>query len=75
LVWFYNSPEGEDIVGFSDAARSYFNKPFAHLSEDQYLSLVAMLIGPTNYNPRTQPKENAERVESLRHIVIGRCRQ
>jgi membrane peptidoglycan carboxypeptidase len=75
LVWFYKSPEGEDIVGFADAARSYFNKSVAQLSEDQYLSLVAMLIGPTNYNPRTHPKENAERVEILKQIVIGRCRQ
>ena len=75
VVWFYKSPEGKDIVGFAQAARAYFGKPVAQLSEDQYLSLAAMLIGPTNYNPRTHTKENAERVESLKQIVISRCRQ
>jgi len=73
VVWFYKNPDGQDIVGFADAAHSYFNKPVTHLSEDEFLSLLAMLVGPARLNPRMHPKENGERVASLRQMVINRC--
>lgn len=73
LTWFYQNADGEPIFGFADAARAYFGKPLALLSEEQYLSLVAMLIGPERYNPRTHPRENAGRVASLKAFVIDRC--
>jgi len=73
LVWLYKSSDGDDIVGFEDAARSYFDKPVAQLSGDEFLALVAMLSGPTVLNPRTHPKENAERVAILKQAVTSRC--
>lgn len=75
VVWFYKNPEGKDIFGFADAARSYFSKPVEQLSQDEFLSLVAMLIGPSRLNPRTNTKENAERVAILKQTVIGVCSQ
>jgi membrane peptidoglycan carboxypeptidase len=72
-AFFARSPEGESIVGFADAAIAYFNKPFAQLSEDEYLSLVAMLIDPERFNPRTHPRESAERKANIRGLVIDSC--
>ena len=70
---FDRSPGGESIIGFAGAAEAYFNKPFEQLSERQYLSLIAMLIDPTHLNPRTHPKENAERQAKLRSLLIDHC--
>ena len=66
---------GEAIVGFTHAAGEYFDKPLAQLSEEQYLSLVAMLADPQRFDPRTHPRESAERVASLKGLVIDRCGQ
>lgn len=70
---FGRNPIGESITGFAGAANAYFSKSFAQLSEEEYLSLVAMLVDPAHFSPRTHPRENAERQASLKGLLIGRC--
>jgi len=70
---FARRSTGETIAGFIHAASEYLNKPFAQLSEEQYLSLVAMLADPERFNPQTHPRESAERVAILKGLVIDRC--
>lgn len=63
-----------DVIGFEDAARSFYGRPVAELSDRQYLSLVAMLIGPNDLNPRANPEANAARVNRIEALVAGRCK-
>jgi membrane carboxypeptidase/penicillin-binding protein len=65
---------GKQIYGFSEAARAYFDKRFSQLTRDEYLSLVAMIVGPNGFNVVKQPARNAERVRRIKHLLAGDCR-
>jgi membrane peptidoglycan carboxypeptidase len=65
--------QGAAVKGFPAAARAYYGKDFQALSEDEYLSLVAMLIGPKLYDPVRQPAANAERVRRIKTMLAGQC--
>jgi len=57
--------------GFSEAAEHYYGKPFSALSEDEYISLVAMFAGCGTYNPIHNPEANAERVRRIKRVLSG----
>jgi hypothetical protein len=63
--------EGEPIYGFCEAARVYFKKEFIELSEDEYISLVAMIIGPDTFHVIKKPVANGDRVKSIKLLVKG----
>ena len=62
---------GEAVRGFSQAAKIYFDKPFADLTEEEYLSLVAMIIAPNSFNVKKQPQANAVRVQRIKRLLGG----
>ena len=62
---------GPDAKGFPQAAKVYFGKSFAQLSEDEYTALVAMLIAPATFDVKRYPARNRERVERIRRVVSG----
>jgi len=57
--------------GFSEAAEYYYGKPFRRLTEDEYISLVAMFVGCSSYNPIHNAKANAERVARIKEVLSG----
>lgn len=59
------------VVGFAEAAQIYFEKPFRKINQDQYLSLIAMLIDPDYFNVKTNPKANADRVRRIKTLLAG----
>lgn len=63
---------GEGARGFAQAANVYFKKPFSALSEDEYISLVAMVNAPKTFNVRRQPGRNAERSARIKALIEGR---
>lgn len=63
--------EGEQIWGFGNAAEVYFGKSLPDLTDDEYLALVAMLIGPNDHHIIRQPARNAERVERIKSMLSG----
>jgi membrane peptidoglycan carboxypeptidase len=65
---------GKQIYGFSDAAQAYFGKRFSRLTRDEYLSLVAMIVGPNGLNVLNEPARNADRVRRIKHLLAGDCR-
>ncbi|HSS18569.1 MAG TPA: biosynthetic peptidoglycan transglycosylase [Pyrinomonadaceae bacterium] len=71
---YFGSPDGEDVVGFSDAAKVYFHKDFSELTRDEFVSLVAMLVGPNLYNVKQQPQKNQERVGRINRLLSGQCK-
>lgn len=58
-----------EIHGFQNAAKVYFHKEFSAISDDEFLSLVAMLIGPNDLKPGTV--SNTERVLRIKKYLSG----
>lgn len=71
---YLGTHDGRDVHGFENAARVYFDTDFRSLSREQFLSLVAMCIGPDGFNVATRPAENRERVARIERLLAGRCR-
>ncbi|MBN1434751.1 transglycosylase domain-containing protein [Candidatus Fermentibacterales bacterium] len=62
---------GAQVRGFAQAAEAYFEKQLPDLEDDEFLSLVAMLLDPSRYDPVDHPMENAVRVERIRSVLDG----
>jgi penicillin-binding protein 1A len=56
-----------NTYGIEMAARTYFDKPAAQLSETEAATLVGMLKGTAYYNPVTNPERSLAR----RNVVLG----
>lgn len=61
----------KSIIGFDDAAKTYYHKAFNKLSNDEYLSIVAMINAPNNFNIINQPAANIERTRRIKKVVSG----
>ena len=64
---------GQKVAGFVSAADVYYSKSFHQLSKGEFLSLVAMLVGPNEYNLSQKPSKNAERVSRIEALLAGEC--
>lgn len=65
---------GREVRGFADAARTFYGRELAALDDREYLSLVAMLIGPYQLDPIRHGEANAERTNRIVALLAGRCR-
>ncbi len=61
---------GRAIHGFGLASQFYFNKPLPELQPQEVALLVALVKGPSFYNPRRNPERALER----RNLVLGRLK-
>jgi membrane peptidoglycan carboxypeptidase len=68
-IAYFGHENGRAVHGFPDASRTYFGKEFCDLTDDEFLTLVAMIIGPNAYKPHTAA--NLERVERIRRYLSG----
>jgi membrane carboxypeptidase/penicillin-binding protein PbpC len=50
-IAYLGEVNGEAIHGFHRAAEVYFGKPFAALSDDEFMALVSMLMAPNKMKP------------------------
>ena len=63
----YLGQDGQRAVhGFGLASQFYFGKPLAELDLSEIALLVAMVRGPSYYDPRRHP----ERVQARRDLVL-----
>lgn len=70
----FGARRGRPVIGFADAARTFYGRELHRLDDREYLSLVAMLIAPGELNPIRHPEANAERVRRIEALLAGRCR-
>lgn len=70
---YFGIVEGRPVIGFADAARTYFGRKFAELDDQQFLSLVAMLIAPKEFDPVRNRAANLDRVERIEALLAGQC--
>ncbi len=59
------------IHGFGLASRFYFNRPLAELDLSRQALLVALIRGPSYYNPRAHPERAKERRNLVLDILQG----
>jgi membrane carboxypeptidase/penicillin-binding protein len=71
---YFGTYAGRDIQGFEAASEVYFGRSFDRLNNDQYLSLVAMLMAPDRLDPLTHRSANRERVLRIKLMLSGECR-
>ena len=69
-----NDYNGVAICGFLNASRFYFKKDFNDISNDEYLSLIAMLINPNKYRIDKHPEWNKERLFRIKKLINGYCK-
>jgi membrane peptidoglycan carboxypeptidase len=61
------------VEGFPAAAREFFGKPFPALTRSEYVSLVAMLVAPSDLSPTAHPDDLAERAGRIERLVRREC--
>lgn len=70
---YLGSDEGREVRGFPDASRAYFGKEPLALSDEEYLELVAIIIGPNQFHPVRAAARNRDRVERIERLLAGKC--
>ena len=70
---YLGTHRGRAVTGFADGAQTWFGKRLSDLSNDEYLSLVAMLPAPDRLKPGRDDAARAERVTRIRRLLAGRC--
>ena len=72
-IAYFGERDGETIVGFDAAARSYFDMPVTALERRQFLVLVAMLIAPNDLQPGRHGGPLDDRVARIEALLDRRC--
>jgi monofunctional glycosyltransferase len=68
---YLGEQNGRAIIGFRSGAKSWFNKPLAALSQDEFLVLLAMLPAPNKLLPGSAP--SLDRVARIQQLMAGNC--
>ena len=72
-IAYFGEAEGNAVLGFPEAARTYFGMPVADLDRRQYLALVAMLIAPNALLPGRHDTRLNARVDRIEVLLAGDC--
>ena len=69
---YMGAEQGKPVYGYANAARAYFGKELSALSDDEFVSLVAMHTEPDALKPGTAA--NRERVRRVQSYLSGQYR-
>jgi membrane peptidoglycan carboxypeptidase len=72
---YLGTRNGREIRGFADGAQQYFGKDLRALSDQEYLSLVAVISAPAKYAPDKHVAANRERVQRIERLLAGACKR
>ncbi|SNY93129.1 Transglycosylase [Cohaesibacter sp. ES.047] len=61
------------LTGFHHASEIVYGLQPAELDDDQFLTLVAVIIAPSRYNLHAQDAALKQRVERISRLVAGSC--
>jgi membrane carboxypeptidase/penicillin-binding protein len=73
-VYMGTRRDGKEVHGLDEAARVYFKKALPSLRRGEFISLVAMIVGPDAYSVEAVPGRNADRVRRIQRLLDGKCR-
>lgn len=63
-ICYLGHENDQSVNGFANGTKIYFNKDFSAISEDEFLSLTAMLSGPNNLKPGSPA--NVEKLQQIK---------
>jgi membrane carboxypeptidase/penicillin-binding protein len=69
---YFGKVDSKPVVGIESAANAYYHKPARSLTEDQYISLIAMLVMPGTFHIINHPEWNKERSNRIKALVAGK---
>jgi membrane carboxypeptidase/penicillin-binding protein len=70
---YFGRNDSHPVIGYANAARTYFGRQFAQLNDREFLSLVAMTIAPNELDPIRHKAANDERVRRIEAMLAGKC--
>lgn len=70
---YFGRRNGRAVIGIGPAARAWYGKPLAALSDREYLSLIAMGPSPRTLDPAGHAAANADRVARIERLLANRC--
>lgn len=70
---YFGHRDGRAVIGIGSAARAWYGKPLAALSDREYLSLIAMGPAPKKLDSMRHPAANADRVARIERLIAGHC--
>lgn len=68
----FGTVDGKPITGLASAAAAYYHQSVEALTEDQYISLIAMLVAPGAFHLIDHPEWNRERTHRIKALMAGR---
>ena len=71
---YFGHIDGRDVIGYPDAARTYYGKDLKALSDREFISLVAMQDSPDTLDPRRHFAANTERVNRIVRLLAHKCK-
>lgn len=70
-MMYFGRVDGKVIVGLQSAAQAYYRLPVSKLSEEQFISLIAMIIMPETFHILNHPEWNKDRTIRIKALVDG----
>lgn len=70
-MMFFGILDGKPVTGFQSASNAYYGRSVQTLSEEQYISLVAMLIMPGTFHLLEHPEWNMDRSNRIKALLDG----
>ncbi len=68
---YFGRVDGKPIVGLQSAANAYYQQSVEALTEDQYISLIAMLVMPGTFHILYHPEWNMDRTNRIKALIAG----
>jgi membrane carboxypeptidase/penicillin-binding protein len=69
---YFGKIDGKLIVGIESAANAYYHQQVKTLTEEKYISLIAMLIAPGTFHIIDHPEWNKDRTNRIKALVAGK---
>jgi membrane peptidoglycan carboxypeptidase len=66
---YFGKVDGKSIVGIEHAAKAYYDQPVKNLTEEQYISLIAMIVMPGTFHIIDHPEWNRERTNRIKALM------
>jgi membrane peptidoglycan carboxypeptidase len=68
---YFGNVDGKAIVGLESAGYAFYQQPLNMLTEDQYISLIAMLVMPKTFYIIEHPDWNRDRTHRIKALIAG----
>jgi membrane peptidoglycan carboxypeptidase len=68
---YFGKVNNRSLIGLAAASDAYYQQPVNKLTEDQYISLIAMIVMPGTFHLLDHPEWNRERTDRIKALVDG----